>query len=118
MTHSAFCQSFLWSCVGRDARNDAAISWLRYSYLKKSLRWVRHPASELNAAVVALAVVDEHSACAQGGEGPLRIWGEDAIVRFPGAQASIIDERDAYMARTIRAAAQGECARLAGYGNG
>lgn len=26
---------------------------------------------------------------------------------FPGAQESIIDERDAYMARTIRAAAQG-----------
>ncbi len=44
---------------------------------------------------------------AQGGEGPLRIWGEDAIVAFPGAQTSIIDERDAYMARTIRAAAQG-----------
>lgn len=43
----------------------------------------------------------------QGGEGPLRIWGEDAIVSFPGAQESIIDERDAYMARTIRAAAQG-----------
>ena len=83
---------------------------------KKSLRWVRHPASELNAAVVALGVVDEHSACAQGGEGPLRIWGEDAIVSFPGAQASIIDERDAYMARTIRAAAQGQCARLAGCG--
>ena len=45
--------------------------------------------------------------CVQGGEGPLRIWGEDAIVSFPGAQESIIDERDAYMARTIRAAAQG-----------
>jgi len=45
---------------------------------------------------------------AQGGEGPLRIWGEDAIIAFPGAQTSIIDERDAYMARTIRAAAQGE----------
>ncbi|KAK9837254.1 hypothetical protein WJX81_002082 [Elliptochloris bilobata] len=46
----------------------------------------------------------------QGGEGLLRIWGEDAIIGFPGAQASIIDERDAYMARTIRAAAQGAAA--------
>ncbi|KAK9790773.1 hypothetical protein WJX73_006178 [Symbiochloris irregularis] len=42
-----------------------------------------------------------------GGGGMYRLRGEDAIIGFPGADKSVIRERDVYMARTLRAAAQG-----------
>ena len=38
----------------------------------------------------------------------LKLWGEDAIIDFPGAKSSIIDERDVFMARAIHAAASGQ----------
>ena len=37
----------------------------------------------------------------------LRLPGEDAIISWPNAKETIIDARDAYMARTIYAAATG-----------
>jgi hypothetical protein len=39
---------------------------------------------------------------------PVEIWGEDALLQWPGARRPVIAERDAYMARTIWAAATGE----------
>ena len=36
-----------------------------------------------------------------------KLRGEDAIIGFPGADRSVIKERDIYMARTLRAAAKG-----------
>lgn len=37
----------------------------------------------------------------------LRLPGEDAIISWPNAKTTVIDQRDAYMARTIWAAATG-----------
>ena len=37
----------------------------------------------------------------------LQLPGEDAIVNWPNAKQSIIDDRDAFMARTLWAAATG-----------
>ena len=37
----------------------------------------------------------------------LRLPGEDAIIGWPNAKATIIDLRDKYMARTLHAAATG-----------
>ena len=37
----------------------------------------------------------------------LRLPGEDAIISWPNAKSTVIDQRDAYMARTIWAAATG-----------
>ena len=38
---------------------------------------------------------------------PLKLFGEDAILDWPGAMDVVIRERDAYMARTLAAAATG-----------
>lgn len=37
----------------------------------------------------------------------VEIWGEDALLQWPNARQPLIHERDAYMARTIWAAATG-----------
>lgn len=54
-------------------------------------------------------VADLASASVQGGDldRPVEIWGEDALLQWPGARRPVIQERDAYMARTIWAAATG-----------
>lgn len=38
---------------------------------------------------------------------PLKLFGEDAILDWPGALPVVINDRDAYMARTVAAAATG-----------
>lgn len=38
----------------------------------------------------------------------MELWGEDALLQWPGARRPLIQERDAYMARTIWAAASGQ----------
>lgn len=38
---------------------------------------------------------------------PFYVWGEDALLKWPGALAPLIDERDAFMARVVAAAAKG-----------
>ena len=43
----------------------------------------------------------------QEGKGIYKLRGEDAIIGFPGAESSVIRQRDTFMARTLRAAAQG-----------
>lgn len=39
---------------------------------------------------------------------PLVLWGEDALLKWPNAMQRLIDERDAYMARSVAAAAVGK----------
>lgn len=36
-----------------------------------------------------------------------KLRGEDAIINFPGADKSVIKDRDVYMARALRSAAKG-----------
>ena len=38
----------------------------------------------------------------------MELWGEDALLQWPGARRALIQERDAYMAHTIWAAASGD----------
>ena len=40
----------------------------------------------------------------------MKLWGEDALLSWPGAMDTVIHERDAYMAKTIFSAASGELA--------
>ena len=42
-----------------------------------------------------------------GGNDLVKLWGEDALLDWPGALTPVIHERDAYMAKTILAAVQG-----------
>ena len=46
------------------------------------------------------------------GEQMTKLNGEDAIVGWPNAKETIIDQRDAYMARTLYAAATGALVSL------
>lgn len=43
---------------------------------------------------------------------PLKLFGEDAILDWPGAMDVVIRDRDTYMARTLAAAATGVCRRV------
>ena len=43
----------------------------------------------------------------------MELWGEDALLQWPGARHALIQERDAYMACTIWAAASGDALSLA-----
>ena len=43
----------------------------------------------------------------------MELWGEDALLQSPGARRALIQERDAYMARTIWAAASGIALEMA-----
>ena len=43
----------------------------------------------------------------------MELWGEDALLQWPGARRALIHERDAYMARTIWAAASGDALSVA-----
>jgi hypothetical protein len=38
---------------------------------------------------------------------PFYVWGEDALLSWPGAEAALITERDAFMARVLAATATG-----------
>jgi pheromone shutdown protein TraB len=42
-------------------------------------------------------------------------WGEDALLKWPGAVTPLIEERDAYMARVMAAAAQGSNPNVPAY---
>lgn len=37
----------------------------------------------------------------------VKLWGEDALLSWPGAMEPVINQRDAYMARSVAAAAGG-----------
>jgi hypothetical protein len=38
---------------------------------------------------------------------PFFVWGEDALLKWPGAEPALIAERDAFMARVLAATATG-----------
>ena len=40
-------------------------------------------------------------------EKPFYVWGEDALLSWPGAESALIRERDAFMARVLAAVAAG-----------
>jgi hypothetical protein len=42
----------------------------------------------------------------------VKLWGEDALLSWPGAMEPVIHRRDAYMARSIAAAASGRAEGL------
>ena len=44
----------------------------------------------------------------------MELWGEDALLQWPGARRALIQERDAYMAYTIWAAASGDVLSVVG----
>jgi hypothetical protein len=46
---------------------------------------------------------------------PFFVWGEDALLKWPGAVTPLIEERDAYMARVVAAAAQGSNPNVPAY---
>ena len=48
----------------------------------------------------------------------MELWGEDALLQWPGARRALIQERDAYMACTIWAAASGDLLSVAGVNYG
>ena len=43
----------------------------------------------------------------EGSEGIVKLWGEDALLAWPGAMEPIINERDTVMANALRASASG-----------
>jgi hypothetical protein len=69
-------------------------------------------AEEIEAAVRVPEPVESNL------DAPLKLYGEDALLGWPGASESIIQERDAYMAKALAAAALGApcapCTRSSG----
>lgn len=64
------------------------------------------PADRIEEAVQ----VPEPLQNADGGGGAVKLWGEDALLDWPGAMGPVIDERDEFMAKTLAAAATGKAA--------
>ena len=64
-------------------------------------RFSRMSADEIEAAVVVSEPIQENL------DTPMKLFGEDALLDWPGASESVIAERDAYLARAIAAAALG-----------
>lgn len=58
---------------------------------------------------VSMSVVQERL------DQPFFVWGEDALLKWPGAVTPLIEERDAYMARVVAAAAQGSNPNVPAY---
>jgi pheromone shutdown protein TraB len=58
-------------------------------------------AEEIEATVAVKEPIDSNL------DQPFKVWGEDALLQWPGASESVIAERDAYMARALAAAALG-----------
>jgi pheromone shutdown protein TraB len=61
--------------------------------------------SRLSAAEIEAAARPAEALGAPGGQ--VALWGEDALLKWPGALAPVIAERDAFMARALAAAARG-----------
>ena len=64
-------------------------------------RFSRMSAGEVEAAVKVPEPIQEDV------RAPMKLWGEDALLDWPGAQESIIQERDDYISRSLAAAALG-----------
>jgi hypothetical protein len=64
-------------------------------------RFSRMSAEEIEAAVAVREPIQERL-----GE-RVKLWGEDALLDWPGAEESLIEERDEYLTRALAAAALG-----------
>lgn len=80
----------------------AAAAWPLYSPIQEMKKF-----SELSAKGIEKAVRVEEDLQVAGGPGsvapPYYLWGEDALIRWPGAETPVIKERDEYMAYAIYA---------------
>eukprot|EP00967_Tisochrysis_lutea_P051422 scaffold63498_cov18-Tisochrysis_lutea.AAC.1 len=63
------------------------------------------PYADLSAEEIEAAVAVREPIASGDLSQPLKLFGEDAILDWPGALDVVIRERDAYMARTVAAAA-------------
>ncbi|KAF5826088.1 hypothetical protein DUNSADRAFT_4909 [Dunaliella salina] len=64
--------------------------------------------ADLSAEEIEAAVAVREPIASGDLSQPLKLFGEDAILDWPGALDVVIRERDAYMARTMAAAASGK----------
>jgi len=64
--------------------------------------------ADLSAEEIEAAVAVREPIASGDLSQPLKLFGEDAILDWPGALDVVIRERDAYMARTVAAAASGQ----------
>jgi pheromone shutdown protein TraB len=69
-------------------------------------RFSRMTADEIEAAVEVPEPIQQNL------DQRMKLWGEDALLDWPGAQQSIIQERDDYMTRSLAAAATGAVTSL------
>ena len=80
----------------------AAAAWPLYSPIQEIKKF-----SELSAKDIEKAVRVDEDLQVAGGPGssatPYYLWGEDALIRWPGAETPVIKERDEYMAYAIYA---------------
>jgi pheromone shutdown protein TraB len=78
----------------------AALAPVALPYLE-AWRFSRMTADEIEAAVRVPEPIESNL------DKRMKLWGEDALLDWPGAEESIIRERDDYMARTLAATAVG-----------
>ena len=79
-----------------------AASWPFFGPLIEVGRLAKKTGPEVEAAVAPPIPLS------QQGTTPLRLWGEDAIISWPGAEGPVIGDRDSYMAGALWAAASGQ----------
>ena len=65
------------------------------------------PNAEMSAEEIEAAVAVREPIASGDLSQPLKLFGEDAILDWPGAMDVVIRDRDSYMARTLAAAALG-----------
>ena len=90
------------ACLILGAAAFAAAAWPLYSPIQEIKKF-----SELSAKGIEKAVRVKEDLQVAGGPGsaapPYYLWGEDALIRWPGAETPVIKERDEYMAYAIYA---------------
>ena len=74
----------------------AAAAWPLYGPIQEMKEF-----SELSAKGIEKAVRINEPLQGQNQDSPFYVWGEDALVRWPGAETPVIKERDEYMAFAI-----------------
>lgn len=77
------------------AASFLAAFWPLYSPIQEIKKFSEMSASEIEDAVRVTEPLQSAS------NGPFYLWGEDALIRWPGAETPVIHERDRYMAFAI-----------------
>uniref|UniRef100_A0A383WD58 Uncharacterized protein n=1 Tax=Tetradesmus obliquus TaxID=3088 RepID=A0A383WD58_TETOB len=86
-----------------------ALAWPVLAPFVEVWRFSRLSGEEVEAAVAIKEPLQERL------DQPFFVWGEDALLKWPGAVTPLIEERDAYMARVVAAAAQGSNPNVPAY---